>query len=63
MGCRCNERREAIGRAIGAAVRGDTSAVRREVDFVGRSAVEDMRLALTRRQMVSRLAGLRIARR
>jgi hypothetical protein len=63
MGCRCNERRAAIGRAIGSAIRGDVASVRREVDFVGRSAAEDARAALTRRQMVSRLAGLRIARR
>lgn len=41
MGCRCNERREAITRSIEASAKGDVETVAKEAAFVVRSTVED----------------------
>ncbi len=55
MGCRCAERSQAIVVAAGAALRGDVETVKREVAFVGRSALEDAR-AIAQRAQLARLA-------
>jgi hypothetical protein len=60
MGCHCQERREALGRAAVAVVRGQMRVATREVGLVGRSAVADLRIA--RQQAVARL-NLRMGRR
>lgn len=41
MGCRCNERRQAITRSVEATARGDVEAVAKEAVFVVRSSVQD----------------------
>lgn len=41
MTCRCAERREAITRAREAQLRGDTETMKREMQFVFRSSMED----------------------
>jgi hypothetical protein len=55
MGCGCAERKQAIVIAAGAAFRGDVETVKREVAFVGRSALEDAR-AIAQRAQLARVA-------
>ena len=63
MGCRCNERRAAIVHAAGAVLRGDVQEVAREVAFVARTSLEDLRTDGLRRAMASKLSLLRMPRR
>jgi hypothetical protein len=60
MGCRCQERREALGRVASAVARGQMRTASREVSLVGRTAVADLRAV--RQAAVNRLA-LRMGRR
>lgn len=41
MGCRCNERRQAITRSVQASAKGDVEAVAKEAVFVVKSTVQD----------------------
>jgi len=41
MGCRCNERRQAIVRSIQATAKGDVEAATKEATFVVKSTVQD----------------------
>jgi hypothetical protein len=52
--CRCSDRREAIARSLGAAVRGDVAEVARQAGVVVRSAqadLADLRLAAAHRRL------------
>ena len=62
MGCRCQERREAIGRGVIALVRGDIAAVRSAAAFVGRSAAEDLRTMELRRKLSQQVAKAQLIR-
>jgi hypothetical protein len=57
--CRCKERGEALGRSVGAALKGDLSAVRRELGFVARTGAEDA--AALARRTAQQAARLRLA--
>lgn len=63
MGCRCNERRAAIAHAAGAAVRGNVVEAARDIAFVARTSLEDLRTDGLRRTMASKLSLLRMPRR
>jgi hypothetical protein len=54
MGCGCQERRVAIGKAAVAVVRGDAKAVADQARFVVRSSVEDVTSLLRQKTMVAR---------
>ena len=45
MGCRCNERREALKKALDAAAHGDTTEIKTELKFVAASSFEDAGIA------------------
>jgi hypothetical protein len=45
MGCRCNERRQALTRTVQAVKAADTKAVTSELAFVAKTAVQDTRSA------------------
>lgn len=61
MGCRCNERADALRRGAVAAARGDARAAVREAGFVVRTMAQDMRNdpAALARAARARLAQLR----
>jgi hypothetical protein len=42
MGCRCNERRQAIVRSLNATAQGDVETVAKEATFVVKSTVQDV---------------------
>lgn len=46
MKCRCAERREALKRAWEAKERGDMEAMKRELQFVAKSSLEDVKAAV-----------------
>jgi hypothetical protein len=62
MGCRCNERQEALDRAGTALARGDVRALGREAGFVARTTVEDLRAGALQREALIRLARLRFGK-
>lgn len=45
MGCRCNERGQAMRDALAGIAKGDTAAVGKAAAFIARSAAEDARTA------------------
>ncbi|NEW96629.1 hypothetical protein DY467_07555 [Rhodopseudomonas sp. BR0G17] len=59
MGCRCNERRQAIGRAAGAIVRGDLRSASAAGQFVARTLAQDARSGALRQAAAAQLARLR----
>ena len=59
MGCRCNERRDAMREGAAAAVRGDAASVKQAATFVSRTLIEDVRRGELRRSAMQRLADLR----
>lgn len=63
MGCRCNERSAALGRAMRAVARGDAGTVKRSLGFVGRTFAEDARSGALRQAATQKLAQLRQAAR
>ena len=63
MGCRCNERTDALRRAAVAARRGDVRAGVRDVAFVGRTLFEDAMSGALKREASAQLARLRGLRR
>lgn len=63
MGCRCNERGQALTRAVSSAIRGQVKAVTRELGFVGKTAVDDLRSGAMRQAATAKLAAMRLIRR
>lgn len=63
MGCRCNERKQAIVRGMSAAVRGDAKSVAGAAGFVARTLVEDARSGALRTAASTQLAKLRLPKR
>lgn len=59
MGCRCNERKQAIVRGVSAAVRGDVKGAAQSAAFVSRTLVQDARSGALRTAAASKLASLR----
>lgn len=60
MGCRCNERRTAIGHAAAALARGHVRAAAGNLGFVGRTLAQDLRSQATRREMALKVARMRL---
>lgn len=63
MGCRCSERTDALRRVASAARQGDVRSGVRDVAFVGRTLIEDVRSGALKREAATRLAQLRMRRR
>jgi hypothetical protein len=63
MGCRCAERRQAIGRAAGAVMQGRFGAAARQAAFVGRTLAGDVRSGALRASAQQQLARLRAGKR
>lgn len=61
MGCRCNERRQAIFKTITAVKEGDGQAVASQLQFVATSTVEDLSNSL--RSRVAQARGMLQGRR
>lgn len=59
MGCRCNERKDAIVRGVSAAVRGDVKGAATAAAFVSRTLAQDARSGALRTAAASQLARLR----
>ena len=59
MGCRCNERKQAIVRGLSAAVRGDVKGVTQSAAFVSRTLVQDARSGALRTAAAAKLASMR----
>jgi hypothetical protein len=59
MGCRCNERKQAIVRGVSAAVRGDAKSTAEAVGFVARTLSQDVRSGALRTAAGNQLAQLR----
>jgi hypothetical protein len=59
MGCRCNERKQAITRGMSAAVRGDVRQAAGAVGFVARTLTDDARSGALRTAATAQLAQLR----
>jgi hypothetical protein len=59
MGCRCNERKQAIVRGVSAAVRGDVKGVAQSAAFVSRTFVQDARSGALRTAAAAKLASMR----
>ncbi len=59
MGCRCNERKQAIMRGVSAAVRGDAKGAVQSAAYVSRTLIEDARSGALRTAAAERLASLR----
>ncbi|WP_315792423.1 MULTISPECIES: hypothetical protein [unclassified Bradyrhizobium] len=59
MGCRCNERKQAIVRGVSAAVRGDAKGAAQSAAYVSRTLIEDARSGALRTAAAERLASLR----
>jgi len=62
MGCRCNERKQAIVRGVSAAVRGDAKGAVQSAAFVSRTLVQDARSGALRAAAAAKLASLRKGR-
>jgi hypothetical protein len=59
MGCRCNERKQAIVRGAAAAVRGDAKSAAEAANFVVRTLSQDVRSGALRTAAGNQLAQLR----
>ena len=59
MGCRCNERRDAMREGAAAAVRGNVAGAKQAATFVSRTLIEDVRRGELQRAAMQRLADLR----
>ncbi|MGX9947274.1 hypothetical protein [Bradyrhizobium sp. BTAi1] len=59
MGCRCNERKQAIVRGVSAAVRGDVKTLAESAGFVARTLSQDARSGALRTAASNQLALLR----
>ncbi len=59
MGCRCNERKQAIVRGVSAAARGDVQGAASSAAYVVRTLVEDARSGDLRAAAAARLASMR----
>jgi len=59
MGCRCNERAEALRNAVKAGARGDVVAAARDLSFIGKTLREDVRSGDLVRLARHRLSVLR----
>lgn len=59
MGCRCNERAQALRSAVKAGARGDVAAVARDLSFIGKTLREDVRSGDLARVALQRLSVLR----
>ena len=59
MGCRCNERRDAMRQGAAAAMRGNAAGVKQAATFVSRTLIEDVRRSGLQRSAMQRLADLR----
>jgi hypothetical protein len=63
MGCRCNERKQAISRAASAVTRGDLKTVAQSAGFVTRTLAQDVRSGALRQAATQNLARLRTIKR
>lgn len=54
MGCRCNERRDAILRGVKGIASGDTVAAKREAAFIVQSSAQDAASALRRAASIAK---------
>jgi hypothetical protein len=63
MGCRCADRTDALHRALSAIQRGDSRALVREVNFVGRTLLEDAHNNTVVRAARERFSRMAIVRR
>jgi hypothetical protein len=59
MGCKCNERRQAIGRAVVAVTRGDLKTAATSAAYVGRTLAQDAQSGALRQAAMQNLARLR----
>jgi hypothetical protein len=59
MGCRCNERKQAIVRGVSAAVRGDVKTAAEAAAFTARTLTQDARSGALRTAAGNQLAQLR----
>jgi hypothetical protein len=59
MGCRCNERKQAIARGVSAAVRGDVKSAAEAASFVARTLTQDARSGALRTAAGNQLANIR----
>jgi len=62
MGCRCNERKAMIMKAMSEAMRGDVRQVVSSASFVGRTLAQDARSGELRRAAAQQLAALKARR-
>ena len=58
MGCKCNERRQAIGRAVVAVANGDGKAVVAAAAYVGRTVAQDVQSGALKQAALQNLARL-----
>lgn len=59
MGCRCNERAQAILRGVSAVARGDVKGAVKPAAYVARTLVEDARSGALRAAAAQKLAVIR----
>jgi hypothetical protein len=59
MGCRCNERKQAIVRGVSAVARGDAKGAVQSAAYVSRTLVEDTRSGALRAAAAQKLASIR----
>ncbi len=59
MGCRCNERADALRRVVSETARGDIRSAGRDLAFVGKTLRDDLRSGAIARLATQRLALLR----
>ncbi|WP_315701305.1 MULTISPECIES: hypothetical protein [unclassified Bradyrhizobium] len=59
MGCRCNERKQAINSGVSAVARGDVKGAASSAAFVSRTLVEDARSGALRAAAAAKLASLK----
>ncbi|WIG52497.1 MAG: hypothetical protein OJF48_003416 [Afipia sp.] len=58
MGCRCNERKQAISRGAAAAVRGDVKAAASSAAYVARTLAQDARSGALRAAAANQLSRM-----
>lgn len=59
MGCRCNERKDAILRGVSAVARGDAKGAVSSAAYVSRTLVEDARSGALRAAAAAKLANIK----
>jgi hypothetical protein len=59
MGCRCNERKDAIVRGVSAVARGDAKGAAKSAAYVARTLVEDTRSGTLRAAAAQKLTAIR----